>query len=80
MEIVLPWQSVTKPLTELLDQALTASDLSAEKKKVFYAKHTVTGNSVKRSNTLLRLHFSVTPLIFHGTHGILRWLRLFGNF
>lgn len=35
-EILLSWQSVTKLLAELLDQALTASDLSASKKKVFY--------------------------------------------
>ena len=35
-EILLSWQSVTKLLAELLDQALTTPDLSLEKKKVFF--------------------------------------------
>lgn len=35
-EILLSWQSVTKLLAELLDQALTDSDLNPEKKKIFY--------------------------------------------
>lgn len=35
-EILLSWQSVTKLLAELLDQALTTSDLGHEKKKVFF--------------------------------------------
>lgn len=35
-EILLSWQSITKLLSELLDQALTATDLGAETKKVFF--------------------------------------------
>jgi hypothetical protein len=35
-EMLLSWQSVTKLLAELLDQALTSSDLNPEKKKVFF--------------------------------------------
>ncbi len=35
-EILLSWQSVTKLLAELLDQALTDPELSPEKKNIFY--------------------------------------------